>query len=155
MHTKKKSIDQRCYNETLCFNIAYQQYLGSYSFFYPGDAIIFSQIGILKNLIRGLQRPYFMRFYVRGIGYKVWPFYFYRGLRFRIGLNHKSLYLFPSEIIGRGRKYKFVLSSLNYHQLKQAAVHVVSLKTPDPYRVKGIRFLNDNKLPKPRKEKRR
>jgi ribosomal protein L6P/L9E len=102
-----------------------------------------------------VSKPYFLRFYVRGIGFKVWPLLNYYGIRGRLGFNHKSLYIFSRGLLGRGRKYKFVLSSISLSQLRQAAVDVVKLRNPDVYRVKGVRFLGDNLFPKPRKDKRK
>lgn len=156
--TASKTIFKFFYSSEIKFSIPNQQFCSKNpltSVFCPGRSGMRTFISLLNCLIKGVSKPYFLRFYVRGIGFKVWPLLNYYGIRGRLGFNHKSLYIFSRGLIGRGRKYKFVLSSISRSQLRQAAVDVVKLRNPDVYRVKGVRFLGDNLFPKPRKDKRK
>jgi len=143
------------YSSEIKFKIPNQQVISPIgdSVFCPGYRGMKTWSSVLDNISLGISKPYFLRFYVRGIGFKVWPIFRYQGIRSRLGFNHKSLYLFSTGLVGRGRKYKFVLSAIDSAQLKQSAADVVRLRIPDAYRVKGVRYLGDNLFPKPRRDK--
>jgi hypothetical protein len=123
--------------------------------FIPGCVNPFTYISHLQNFIRGVSKPYFLRFYVRGIGYKVWSFFQNKVFKLRVGLNHNIFCIIPNGVVGRARKYKFICTSIDYEKLKNFSTKIVSIKPPDPYRNKGIRFINDVVRFKVRKERRK
>lgn len=122
--------------------------LSNFKFFYG-----FSQIRTFFSLFRALhlgsRRPYFVKFSMKGVGYRVWSL---RGkaFYFRLGFTHRIVFYLPPHVTFRRRKYKFVLLSFDFARLTQVAKYLLSLRVPDVYKGKGIRYVGDRVFTKSR-----
>jgi large subunit ribosomal protein L6 len=90
---------------------------------------------------KGIFSPYYLRLSFKSVGYRVW--YRNRTLLLKLGFTHRYLAYIPPSVKFKVRKYKILLYSVSKSSLKESAFFLRSLRFPDPYNGKGIRFKGD------------
>lgn len=123
--------------------------LNNFSFFFCGAPSHFQTwLTHLWSSYKSSFSPYYLRLFFKSIGYRVW--YRKRCLLLKLGFTHRFLAYLPPQISFKVRKYKIFLYSVSKQSLKQTAFFLGSLRFPDPYNGKGIRFAGDRVLSKQR-----
>ena len=95
----------------------------------------------LKNMLEGVVKPFEKRLLIEGVGYK-WDI---KGdkLTLNLGFSHQIVLTIPKEVKAVIEKGVFVASSIDKDILGQFVAQVRSLRKPEPYKGKGIRYENE------------
>lgn len=99
----------------------------------------------LTKLFLGLLKGYSRKLQLIGVGYKV--FIENNFLIFRLGFSHPIYYKIPKNIKVQIQKLKpsnFVIFGNDSQQVNQVAAEIRSLKKPEIYKGKGIRYVGEN-----------
>jgi large subunit ribosomal protein L6 len=98
---------------------------------------------LLKNMVRGVSTGYELVLEFVGVGYKVEA----KGqvLDLALGFSHGTIFYLPKEIkaeveMVKGQNPKLKLSGIDKQLLGQVAAKIRSIRPPEPYKGKGIRF---------------
>ena len=106
----------------------------------------------IKNMIKGVYQGFNVKLQLVGIGYKAYienqelilKLGFSHLINFKIPKNIKILLLKPTLILIQGIDYEYVT---------KIASKIRSFKTPEPYKGKGIRYINEILIKKEGKKK--
>lgn len=101
---------------------------------------------LLQNMIVGVSEGYKKELEVIGVGYRATATG--QQLELSLGYSHAIILEFPSEIkvsadTQKGKAPVVTLESYDKQLLGQVAAKIRSLRKPEPYKGKGIRFLGE------------
>jgi len=97
---------------------------------------------LINNMIIGVNKGFLIKLKIVGIGYRAYNDHKY--LRLKIGRTNIVKLLIPSNIKIKCVKFtKIYLYGSNLQQIKLFAYKIRSFKKPDPYKGKGILFVNE------------
>lgn len=99
---------------------------------------------VINNMIIGVLSGYKKELEIFGTGYKVE--FFEEKLKFFLGFSH---YILIDKPIGitfyvNKNKNKITIEGIDKQAVGQIAAKIRMLKKPDPYKGKGIRYINEN-----------
>lgn len=99
------------------------------------------QRSLINNLVIGVTDGFSKQLEVNGVGYKV----ALQGkkLVLNVGYSHSVDYLLPEEIEANVKKNIITISGLNKQLVGQIAAEIRSIKKPEPYKGKGIKYVNE------------
>lgn len=92
----------------------------------------------VKNMIEGVNKPFVKKLIVEGIGYRVELAG--KQLKFALGFSHPVLVAIPEGLTVAVEKNSISISGADKDVVGQFAANVRSLKKPEPYKGKGIRY---------------
>lgn len=92
----------------------------------------------LKNMVQGVDSPYVKKLILEGVGYRVEVKG--KNLSFLVGFSHPVLLPIPEDVTAAVDKNLITLTSANKESVGQFAANVRSVKPPEPYLGKGIRY---------------
>jgi large subunit ribosomal protein L6 len=101
-------------------------------------------LSLINKLIWGLYKGYTVKLQVIGVGYKA--SLSEDKLILRLGYSHDVIYNIPKDVkvtISQQKILTLILFGTNLQRVKQVASEIRSLKSPEPYKGKGIRFFNE------------
>lgn len=92
----------------------------------------------VKNMVAGVETPYVKKLILEGVGYRVEL----KGkeLVFTVGFSHTVPLKVPEEVTAAVEKNIITLTSPNKESVGQFAADIRSVKPPEPYLGKGIRY---------------
>lgn len=95
----------------------------------------------IKNMLAGVNTPYQKKLIVEGIGFKSEV----KGkeLHLALGFSHPVKVTIPDELKVTAEKNIITVSGMDCEKVGQFAAQVRSLKKPEPYKGKGIRYDNE------------
>lgn len=97
---------------------------------------------IVFNLMWGLEKNFYKQLLLVGIGYKVQLEK--DKLLFRLGFSHVVEYIIPQDIkIVNPKAQSLVICGYNLQKVTQIASELKKLKAPEPYKGKGICYMNE------------
>lgn len=101
-------------------------------------ALIGTYASHVKNMVAGVEVPYTKKLILEGVGYRVEL----KGkqLVFSVGFSHPVSLTIPDEVTASVEKSAITLTSPNKESVGQFAANVRSVKPPEPYLGKGIRY---------------
>lgn len=101
---------------------------------------------LIANMITGVSQGYTKIMEVEGVGYKAQS----KGqeLELSLGYAHNIIFVLPDEVkvqtvTERGKSPTITLTSHDKQLLGQVAAKIRSLRKPEPYKGKGIKFKNE------------
>jgi len=95
----------------------------------------------LKNMIRGVNTPFEKKLFIEGVGYKADTA---EGiLTVYVGFSHPVKIPIPQGLSVNVQKNQITISGVDKELVGQFAAHVRSVKKPEPYKGKGIRYENE------------
>ncbi|MGL4363879.1 MAG: 50S ribosomal protein L6 [Bacteroidales bacterium] len=102
---------------------------------------------LINNMVIGVSVGYTITQELVGVGYKVEV----KGqvIEFSLGYSHEIHIMLPKEVkaeavaVKKGETPKLVLSSVDKQLIGQVAAKIRSLRKPEPYKGKGIKFLGE------------
>ena len=102
---------------------------------------------LVHNMVEGVSKGFEVRQEFVGVGYRVDV----QGqlLTFALGYSHTIQLLLPNEIkaeaaqVKKGENPVLILKSIDKQLLGQVAAKIRSLRKPEPYKGKGIRFVGE------------
>ncbi len=97
---------------------------------------------MLQNLIVGVTAGFEKRLTIKGVGYRAQVQG--RNLNLNLGFSHPVVYELPAGISARTpTQTEIVLSGIDKQAVGQAAADIRAFRPPEPYKGKGIRYLDE------------
>ncbi|MGX7593462.1 50S ribosomal protein L6 [Candidatus Karelsulcia muelleri] len=99
---------------------------------------------LINNMIIGVLYGFKKELELKGVGYKVALDKEKKVLEFNLGYSHKIVMNFPKELkVEIKNDNRLILMSYDKQLLGIFAAKIRSLRKPDPYKGKGIRYINE------------
>jgi len=96
---------------------------------------------LLNNAVIGLQKPYEKTLEFVGVGFKV--ALEGRKLNMEVGFSHPVAFLLPEGIDAKVDKQLLTLSGPDKALLGETAAQIRRIKPPEPYKGKGIKYVDE------------
>lgn len=93
---------------------------------------------LINNMIIGVSTGYSKKLELNGVGYRV--SLAGAGLKLNLGFSHDVKYDVPQGITASVEQNIITISGISKQQVGQTAAEIRSLKKPEPYKGKGIKY---------------
>ena len=104
-----------------------------------------SQHGLMRSLINnmviGVTKGYEKRLEVKGVGFRVASSN--NELTMSLGFSHEVKYKAPEGVTVTNEKMTIIVSGIDKQAVGQVAAEIRSLKKPEPYKGKGIKYADE------------
>lgn len=96
---------------------------------------------LLQNMVTGVNGGFSKQLEINGVGYRVAQ----QGtdLKFNLGFSHDVIYKLPQGITATIEQNKITISGISKQQVGQIAAEIRALKKPEPYKGKGIKYIDE------------
>ncbi len=101
---------------------------------------------LIKNMVDGVSQGFERKLELNGVGYRVAT----QGqeLRFSLGFSHDVIYKLPEGVNASVDQNIITISGISKQQVGQVAAEIRALKKPEPYKGKGIKYVDEQILRK-------
>ncbi len=96
---------------------------------------------LVKNMVVGLSEGFKKELEVNGVGFKVAMKG--KNLELALGFSHPVIYPIPEGITCEVEKNKITISGVDKQSVGQVASQIRSFKKPEPYKGKGIKYIDE------------
>ena len=96
----------------------------------------------IRNLITGVSSGFKKQLEVNGVGYKV-SLADKDTIKLEVGFSHPVLFSLPVNVSAAVEKNLLTLESIDKEALGQTAAALRAIKPPEPYKGKGIRYIDE------------
>ncbi len=97
---------------------------------------------LLANAVQGVARGFSKQLEIHGVGYRAEVQG--RELQFALGYSHPVVYSIPEGIeVEVDKQNRITVSGAHRQQVGQVAAEIRSLRKPEPYKGKGIRYADE------------
>lgn len=96
---------------------------------------------LLSNMVTGVSSGFSRKLELNGVGYRV--SLAGRGLKFNLGFSHEVNYALPAGITATIEQNIITISGISKQQVGQVAAEIRALKKPEPYKGKGIKYVDE------------
>ncbi len=96
---------------------------------------------LINNLVLGVTEGFSKQLEVNGVGYKA----SINGsvLKLNVGFSHDVNYTIPSDITINVEQNKITVSGIDKQKVGQVASEIRAVKKPEPYKGKGIKYIDE------------
>lgn len=96
---------------------------------------------LVNNMIVGVSQGFSKQLEINGVGYRV----MLQGadLKFNLGFSHDVIYKLPQGVTATVEQNKVTVTGINKQQVGQVAAEIRALKKPEPYKGKGIKYIDE------------
>ncbi len=96
---------------------------------------------LIANMIQGVSQGFEKKLEINGVGYRV----NLQGqdLKFNLGFSHDVVYKVPAGVNVAIDQNVITVSGINKQQVGQVAAEIRALKKPEPYKGKGIKYVDE------------
>jgi len=94
---------------------------------------------------------YFKELRLRGVGFR--SVSFFKKLYLKAGFTHYVIFSLPQNVSSVSKKDKLLVYSFNQQLVGEVTSKIKSIRSPDPYKFKGIVFSNQKIILKPGKQR--
>ncbi len=96
---------------------------------------------LLNNMVVGVSRGFEKKLEINGVGYRVAA----QGndLKFNLGFSHDVIYKVPQGISVSIEQNTISVSGIDKQRVGQTAAEIRALKKPEPYKGKGIKYVEE------------
>jgi large subunit ribosomal protein L6 len=96
---------------------------------------------LLNNMVTGVSQGFEKKLEINGVGFRVQQ----QGadLKFNLGFSHDVLYTVPAGVQASIEQNIITLSGVSKQLVGQAAAEIRALKKPEPYKGKGIKYVDE------------
>ena len=101
---------------------------------------------LVNNMVTGVSQGFEKKLELNGVGYRVQA----QGsdLKFNLGFSHDVIYKVPAGVQVSIDQNIITVSGINKQQVGQVAAEIRTLKKPEPYKGKGIKYVDERILRK-------
>ena len=99
------------------------------------------QRALLNNAVEGVTKGFEKRLEVNGVGFRVASSN--NELTMSLGFSHEVKYKAPEGVTVSNDKMVIIVSGIDKQQVGQVAADIRSLKKPEPYKGKGIKYADE------------
>lgn len=96
---------------------------------------------LLNNMVTGVSQGFSKKLELNGVGYRV--SLAGSGLKFALGFSHEVNYALPTGITATVEQNVITVTGVSKQQVGQVAAEIRSLKKPEPYKGKGIKYVGE------------
>lgn len=96
---------------------------------------------LIQNMVTGVTRGFEKQLELHGVGYKV--ALSENGLTLHLGFSHPVQFILPVGVEAKVEKNVITLSGIDKQMVGEIAAHIRSLRKPEPYKGKGIRYVGE------------
>jgi large subunit ribosomal protein L6 len=96
---------------------------------------------LVNNMVTGVSQGFEKKLEVNGVGYRVQLSD--DSLRFNLGFSHEVVYKIPAGVNVSVEQNVITISGPSKQQVGQVAAEIRSLKKPEPYKGKGIKYRDE------------
>jgi len=96
---------------------------------------------LVNNMVQGVSQGFEKKLEINGVGYRVAQQG--AGLKFNLGFSHDVIYNVPQGINVSVDQNVVTVSGIDKQQVGQVAAEIRSLKKPEPYKGKGIKYVDE------------
>ncbi len=96
---------------------------------------------LINNMVVGVASGFSKQLELNGVGYRV--ALAGTGLKFNIGFSHEVNYALPQGVTATVEGNIITVSGIDKQQVGQIAAEIRSLKKPEPYKGKGIKYVGE------------
>jgi large subunit ribosomal protein L6 len=97
---------------------------------------------LLANMVEGVTKGYVKQLEITGVGFKAEPKPF--GLQLALGYSHQIQYKAPAGIkLSAPQPTQVVIEGADKEKVGQVAAEIRSLRPPEPYKGKGIKYVGE------------
>lgn len=96
---------------------------------------------LLSNMVTGVTKGFEKQLEVNGVGYKV--AFVGKKLTLHLGFSHPVDVMLPDGVDGKVEKNVITLSSIDKQLVGEVAAHIRKLRKPEPYKGKGIKYVDE------------
>ena len=97
---------------------------------------------LVNNMVVGVTKGFEKQLEVNGVGFRV--ALAGADLKMKLGFSHDILYKIPQGISIAVEQNKITVSGINKQQVGQTAAEIRSYKKPEPYKGKGIKYVDEH-----------
>ena len=96
---------------------------------------------LINNMVEGVSKGFEKKLELNGVGYRVAM----QGsdLKFNIGFSHDVIYKVPAGVQVNIDQNIITVSGIDKQQVGQVAAEIRALKKPEPYKGKGIKYIDE------------
>lgn len=96
---------------------------------------------LINNMVVGVSQGFEKKLEINGVGYRVAQ----QGtdLKFNLGFSHDVIYKVPAGINVAIEQNVVTISGISKQQVGQIAAEIRALKKPEPYKGKGIKYVDE------------
>lgn len=93
---------------------------------------------LINNMVVGVSQGFSKKLEINGVGYRVAM----NGadLKLNLGFSHDVIYKVPAGVTATTEQNTITVSGISKQQVGQVAAEIRSLKKPEPYKGKGIKY---------------
>lgn len=96
---------------------------------------------LINNAVIGVQHGFSKKLEINGVGFRV--ALVGKALKFNIGFSHEVVYNIPEGIQASIEQNIITISGASKQQVGQVAAEIRALKKPEPYKGKGIKYIDE------------
>lgn len=93
---------------------------------------------LLNNMVVGVSQGFSKKLEINGVGYRV--ALAGTDLKMNLGFSHDVIYKIPQGITATVEQNTITISGIDRQQVGQVAAEIRTLKKPEPYKGKGIKY---------------
>lgn len=101
---------------------------------------------LVNNMVVGVSQGFSKQLEIQGVGYRV--ALAGNQLKMNLGFSHEVVYTLPQGVTATVEGMIITVSGISKQQVGQVAAEIRSLKKPEPYKGKGIRYVGERVLRK-------
>ena len=101
---------------------------------------------LINNMVVGVSQGFSKQLELNGVGFRV--ALVGTDLKFNIGFSHEVVYKLPQGVTATVEQNKITVSGVDKQQVGQVAAEIRALKKPEPYKGKGIKYIDERILRK-------
>jgi large subunit ribosomal protein L6 len=96
---------------------------------------------LVNNMVVGVSQGFSKQLEINGVGFRV----ALQGtdLKMNLGFSHDVIYKLPQGITATVEQNKITISGIDKQQVGQVAAEIRALKKPEPYKGKGIKYVDE------------
>jgi large subunit ribosomal protein L6 len=95
----------------------------------------------IKNMMTGVTTGFQKQLEINGVGYRVAMQG--KDLKFEVGYSHPVVYQMPADVSAAVEKNLITLKSSDKELLGRTAAEIRDIRKPEPYKGKGIKYLDE------------
>lgn len=101
---------------------------------------------LVNNMVEGVSQGFSKKLEINGVGYRVAQAG--DSLKFNLGFSHDVIYKLPVGVTATIDQNTITISGISKQQVGQVSAEIRSLKKPEPYKGKGIKYADERILRK-------
>ena len=96
---------------------------------------------LINNMVVGVSQGFSKQLEINGVGFRV--ALAGQDLKMNLGFSHEVIYKLPQGIQATVEQNKITISGIDKQQVGQVAAEIRALKKPEPYKGKGIKYVDE------------